>query len=57
MEVVHGASMTSIEDAIAAAISSSQTQAEHKNGEVVKITLDIGGVRGGTEYHVEVRLT
>jgi flavin-binding protein dodecin len=55
-ETVYGSSTNSLEDAVQAALATSKMSKSHKIGEVRKITLDIGGVRGGTEYRVEVRL-
>lgn len=52
-ETVHGNGAT-IEDAVADALR--KVNSNHLSGEIRKITLDHGGVRGGTEYRVEVRL-
>jgi flavin-binding protein dodecin len=52
-----GSSMETIEDAIKDAVDSAGVDANHLSGEVVAITLDIGGVRGAIEYRVQVRLT
>jgi flavin-binding protein dodecin len=52
-----GSSMETIEDAINNAVDSAGVDANHLSGEVGTITVDIGGVRGGIEYRVQVRLT
>lgn len=53
-ETVHGNGAT-IEDAVADALSG--VNANHVDGEILKIRFDHGGFRGGTEYRVEVRVT
>jgi hypothetical protein len=51
--IVHGNGPT-IEKAIADAIG--EVDQNHFSAEVLKIGLEHGGVRGGTEFRVEVRL-
>ncbi|MBA3373225.1 MAG: hypothetical protein M3467_03815 [Actinomycetota bacterium] len=52
-ETVYG-NGTTIEDAVADAIS--EIDQNHISGEVRKILVDRGGVRGGVEFRVEVRV-
>lgn len=53
-ETVRGKGAT-IEEAVADALS--RVDANHVVGKLGEIKFDHGGVRGGTEYQVEVRLT
>lgn len=53
-QVVEG-SGNSLEEAVADALT--KVDKNHVSGEITKTTFDHGGVRGGTEFRVELTLT